>query len=96
MGPGERSDTRAATQPDTHRGRPPAATGGGENQSENRSYEVTLTAIGEFEAALARLDIDARDQPEWVRTLMRDAMESQLEDLRAELTELAAGHARPA
>jgi ribosome-binding protein aMBF1 (putative translation factor) len=58
---------------------------------------VTQTAIRGFEEALARLDEDARDSPDWVRTGMREGMESQLADLREELAEydaLRAGRVR--
>lgn len=51
---------------------------------------VTQTAVREFEEALARLDSDARDTPEWVRKGMREGMESQLADLREELAEYEA------
>jgi len=58
---------------------------------------VTQTAIREFEEALAHLDGDAKDRPEWVRKGLREGMESQLADLRQELGEyeaLRAGHVR--
>jgi DNA-binding XRE family transcriptional regulator len=48
---------------------------------------VTQTAIREFEAALARLDADAQDRPEWIRKGLREGMESQLADLRQELAD---------
>ena len=51
---------------------------------------VTQTAIREFEEALARLDEDAKDRPEWVRKGLREGMESQLADLREELAEYEA------
>jgi DNA-binding XRE family transcriptional regulator len=51
---------------------------------------VTQTAIREFEHALARLDEDARDRPEWIRTGLREGMQSQLADLRQELGEYEA------
>ena len=58
---------------------------------------VTQTAIREFEEALARLDEDAKDRPEWIRKGLREGMESQLADLRQELAEydaLRAGRVR--
>ncbi len=48
---------------------------------------VTQTAIREFEEALARLDADAKDRPEWIRKGLREGMESQLADLRQELAD---------
>ncbi len=50
-------------------------------------YRTTQRAAREFEEALERLDTDAKDRPDWIRRTMRDAMESQLADLRSELTE---------
>jgi hypothetical protein len=58
---------------------------------------VTQTAIRELEEALAGLDEDAKDRPEWIRKGLREGMESQLADLRQELAEyeaLRAGCAR--
>jgi ribosome-binding protein aMBF1 (putative translation factor) len=60
-------------------------------------YRVTQRAARDFEESLARLDADAKDRPEWIRRAMRDAMESQLADLRSELAEydaLRAGQVR--
>ncbi len=51
---------------------------------------VTQTAIREFEEALAHLDEDAKDRPEWIRKGLREGMESQLADLRRELAEYEA------
>lgn len=48
-------------------------------------YRVTQRAAREFEESLARLDADAKDRPAWMRRAMREAMESQLADLRSEL-----------
>jgi ribosome-binding protein aMBF1 (putative translation factor) len=48
---------------------------------------VTQAAIRKFEDALARLDEDARDRPEWIRAGLRAGMESQLADLRQELAD---------
>jgi len=50
-------------------------------------YRETQKAAREFEEALARLDVDAKDRPSWVRRALREAMESQLADLRRELAE---------
>jgi ribosome-binding protein aMBF1 (putative translation factor) len=50
-------------------------------------YRTTQRAAREFEEALERLDTDAKDRPDWIRRTMRAAMESQLADLRSELTE---------
>ena len=58
---------------------------------------VTQTAIREFEEALAHVDQDAKDRPDWVRKGLREGMESQLADLREELAEydaLRAGKVR--
>jgi len=58
---------------------------------------VTQTAIRDFEEALARLDEDAKDRPEWIRKGLREGMESQVADLRQELREyeaLRAGQVR--
>ena len=58
---------------------------------------VTQTAIREFEEALACLDEDAKDRPEWIRKGLREGMESQVADLRQELAEydaLRAGRVR--
>jgi ribosome-binding protein aMBF1 (putative translation factor) len=60
-------------------------------------YRVTQRAARDFEESLARLDADAKDRPAWVRRTMREAMESQLADLRSELAAydaLRAGHVR--
>lgn len=48
---------------------------------------VTQAAIRKFEDALARLDEDAKDRPEWIRAGLRAGMESQLADLRQELAD---------
>jgi ribosome-binding protein aMBF1 (putative translation factor) len=48
---------------------------------------VTQAAIRKFEEALARLDADAKDRPEWIRKGLREGMESQLVDLRRELAD---------
>jgi hypothetical protein len=54
-------------------------------------YRVTQKAARDFEDSLARLDVDAKDRPEWIRKALREAMESQLADLRDELAELHPG-----
>jgi hypothetical protein len=51
---------------------------------------VTQTAIRELEEALARLDEDAKDRPEWIRKGLREGMEGQLADLGQELAEYEA------
>ena len=60
-------------------------------------YRVTRTAVREFEQALVRLDeTEAHRSPE-MRALMRSAMESQLDDLRQQMSEyeaLRAGRVR--
>ncbi len=48
---------------------------------------VTQAAIRTFEDALARLDEDARDRPEWIRAGLRAGMENQLADLHQELAD---------
>jgi hypothetical protein len=58
-------------------------------------YRVTRTAAREFEEALARLDQTEGHRSPEMRALMRDAMESQLEDLRQQLADydaLRSGH----
>lgn len=50
-------------------------------------YRATQNAARDFEESLARLDVDAKDRPQWIRTAMREAMESQLADLRSDLHE---------
>jgi hypothetical protein len=52
-----------------------------------RQYRATRVAAQDFEEALARLDtVEAHRSPE-MRRVMREAMESQLEELREELAE---------
>jgi len=53
----------------------------------NLQYRVTQRAARDFEKSLARLDVDAGERPAWVRRAMREAMESQLEELREEIAE---------
>lgn len=55
-----------------------------DNDVQNR---VTQKAARDFEESLARLDVDAKDRPQWIRRALREAMESQLADLRSELAE---------
>ncbi len=52
-----------------------------------RQYRITRTAAREFEEALARLETVEAHRPPEMRRVMREAMESQLEDLRDELAE---------
>lgn len=55
-----------------------------------RQYRITNAAAREFGEALARLDtVEAHRSPD-IRRVMREAMESQLEDLREELSEYEA------
>lgn len=61
---------------------------------EDRRDQTTLTAIREFEEALAGLDTDANDRAETLGALMRDAIQSRLDDLRAELAQLAGERAK--
>jgi ribosome-binding protein aMBF1 (putative translation factor) len=50
-----------------------------------RQYHITKTAAREFEEALARLDtVEVHRSPE-MRRVMREAMESQVEELHEEL-----------
>jgi ribosome-binding protein aMBF1 (putative translation factor) len=52
-----------------------------------RQYRITRTAAREFEVALARLEtVEAHRTPE-LRQVMREAMESQLEELREEMAD---------
>jgi ribosome-binding protein aMBF1 (putative translation factor) len=50
-----------------------------------RQYRITLTALRDFEQALARLDEVEAHRPPEMRRVMREAMESQVEELREEL-----------
>jgi DNA-binding Xre family transcriptional regulator len=52
-----------------------------------RQYRITKTAAREFEAALARLETVEAHRPPDMRRVMREAMESQLEELREEIAE---------
>ena len=52
-----------------------------------RQYTITSTALREFEEALANLDIVEAHRPSEVRRLMREAIESQIEELRGQITE---------
>jgi DNA-binding XRE family transcriptional regulator len=58
-------------------------------------YRVTRTAVREFEEALARLDQTEGHRSPEMRALMREAMDSQLEELRRQLADydaLRTGH----
>jgi len=55
-----------------------------------RQYRMTKTAVREFEDALAQLEtVEARRPPE-LRQVMREAIESQLEELREQIAEYEA------
>ena len=55
-----------------------------------RQYRITRTAAREFEEALARLETVEAHRPPELRRVMREAMESQLEELREELADYEA------
>jgi ribosome-binding protein aMBF1 (putative translation factor) len=64
--------------------------GGGDSSSmiaNDLQYRVTRTAAREFEEALARLDETEGHRSPEMRALMREAMESQLADLRQQLAD---------
>lgn len=75
----------------------PAAAVGGGMIANDLQYRVTRAAARRFEEGLARLDeTEAHRSPE-VRALMREAMGSELEELRRQLAEyeaLSAGRVR--
>ena len=52
-----------------------------------RQYRITNAAAREFEEALARLETVEADRPPELRQVMREAMESQLDELREEIAE---------
>lgn|SRR5487761_66340 len=52
-----------------------------------RQYRITKSAVRQFEESLQRLDSDESHRPPQMRQLMREAMESQLQDLREEVAE---------
>jgi len=52
-----------------------------------RQYRITRTAAREFEEALVRLETVEAHRPPELRRVMREAMESQLEELREEIAE---------
>jgi DNA-binding Xre family transcriptional regulator len=55
-----------------------------------RQYRITNAAAREFDEAVAKLEtVEARRSPE-MRRVMREAMESQLEEMREELAEYEA------
>ena len=81
----------AAADSRAERGGGPA--GGMESLSDaevEARYRTTQRAIQEFEGALASLDAHAKDRPDRMRDVMRDAINSQLADLRDELANLEA------
>ena len=55
-----------------------------------RQHRITRTAAREFEEALARLETVEAHRPPELRRVMREAMESQLEELREELADYEA------
>jgi ribosome-binding protein aMBF1 (putative translation factor) len=55
-----------------------------------RQYRITKTALGEFEDALAKLEAREAHRPPEIREVMRDAILSQLEELREEIAEYEA------
>lgn len=55
-----------------------------------RQYRITRTAAREFEEALSRLETVEAHRPPELRRVMREAMESQLEELREELADYEA------
>ena len=50
-----------------------------------RQYRISSTAVREFEEALANLDAVEAHRPPEMRQLMREAIESQIEELRDDL-----------
>jgi hypothetical protein len=52
-----------------------------------RQYRITSTAVREFEEALVNLETVEGHRPPAMRRLMREAIESQLEELREDLAE---------
>jgi leucyl aminopeptidase (aminopeptidase T) len=52
-----------------------------------RQYRITRTAARELEEALARLETVEAYRPPELRRVMREAMESQFEELREELAD---------
>jgi len=52
-----------------------------------RQYRISKAAIREFEEALARLEMVEAHRPPELRRVMREAIESQLEELREQVTE---------
>ena len=55
-----------------------------------RQYRITKTAMREFAEALDRLETVEAHRPPEVRRVMREAIESQLEELREQVTEYEA------
>ena len=58
--------------------------------SNERQYRITRAAVREFEEALARLETVEGHRPPEMRQVMREAMESQLEELREQVAEYEA------
>jgi len=56
----------------------------------DRQYQITRTAAREFEEVLARLDTVESHRSPKLRQAMREAMESQLEELREQLADYEA------
>ena len=60
----------------------------------DKQMHVSRTALAKLEAALDTVRSQS-DSPEWVRQIEIDALESQIEDIRADMTRyenLRAGH----
>jgi hypothetical protein len=55
-----------------------------------RQYRITSVAAREFEEALAGLETVEAHRPPELRRVMREAMESQLKELREELADYEA------
>src|SRR5437870_1629008 len=55
-----------------------------------RQYRITKSAVREFEEALANLETVETQRPPEMRRVMREAIESQLEELRDQLAEYEA------
>ncbi len=55
-----------------------------------RQYRITKAAVEDFEAALARLETVEADRPLEMRQVMREAIESQLEELHEQVAEYEA------
>lgn len=55
-----------------------------------RQFRITKTAVRDFEVALARLETVEAHRPPEMRQVMREAIESQLEELREQVAEYEA------